>query len=108
VTERELQASTIELARLLGFRVAHFGVGLVRGQWRTPAQADAVGFPDLCIVGHGRVLFRELKCGRNRLTVEQGEWLEALEAAGCDVGIWREFDWHAGVIEAELRGEAAA
>lgn len=111
MTEAELERAVVELARWLGYRVAHFGVGLSRKGWRTPARADAAGWPDLVVVGNGRVLYRELKVGRNRLTVEQGEWLECLEAAGCDVGIWRELDWHSGGIEAELRGvhdEAAA
>lgn len=108
MTEAELQRATIELASWLGYRCAHFGIGLSRKGWRTPACADAAGWPDLVLVGNGRVLYRELKCGRNRVTVEQGEWLEALEAAGCDVGIWRELDWHAGCIEAELRGETEA
>ena len=108
MTEAELQCATIELARWLGYRCAHFGIGLSRKGWRTPAHGDAAGFPDLVLVGNGRVLYRELKVGRNRLTVEQGEWLEALEAAGCDVGVWRELDWNAGAIEAELRGEDEA
>lgn len=105
MTERELQRGVIQLARLLGWRTAHFGIGMTRDGWRTPAEGDAVGFPDLVIVGHGRVLFRELKCGKNRVTVAQGEWLEALEAAGCDVGVWHELDWRSGRVEAELRGE---
>ena len=54
------------------------------------------------------MLYRELKVGRNRLTVEQGEWLDALADCGCDVGVWHELDWHSGGIEAELRGEREA
>jgi hypothetical protein len=49
------------------------------------------------------VLYRELKVGRNRLSVEQGEWLDALAACGCDAGVWHELDWRSGHIEAELR-----
>ena len=79
MTEAELERAVIELAHWLGYRCAHFGVGLSRKGWRTPARADAVGWPDLVLVGRGCVLYRELKVGRNRLTVEQGEWLEALE-----------------------------
>ena len=78
MTEAELQRAVIELARLLGYRCAHFGIGLSRKGWRTPARADAAGFPDLVLVGRGRVLWRELKAGRNRLTVEQADWLDAL------------------------------
>jgi hypothetical protein len=108
VTEAELQRATIELARLLGYRAAHFRASLTAKGWRTAVEGDGAGFPDLVIAGHGRVLYRELKCGRNRLTVEQGEWLEALEDAGCDVGVWHEIDWRSGQIEAELRGAEAA
>lgn len=103
MTEAELERGVVELARLLGYRVAHFGIGLSQKGWRTPARADAAGFPDLVIVGNGRVLYRELKVGKNRLTVEQGEWLEALAECGCDAGVWHELDWRSGRIEVELR-----
>ena len=41
MTEAELQRAVLALARLLGYRVAHFGIGLSRKGWRTPARADA-------------------------------------------------------------------
>jgi hypothetical protein len=53
------------------------------------------------------VLYRELKCGKNRITPAQAEWLEALEDCGCDAGVWHEIDWRSGRIEGELRGEQA-
>jgi hypothetical protein len=108
VKEAELQSAVVSCARLLGYRVAHFGIGLSRKGWRTPAHADAAGFPDLVLVGRGRVLYRELKVGRNRLPVEQGGWLDALADCGQDVGVWREIDWHSGLVESELRGEELA
>jgi hypothetical protein len=46
------------------------------------------GFPDLVIVVHGRVLFRELKMDGNKPTAEQRRWLLALAQAGQDAAVW--------------------
>lgn len=43
--ERQWQAQVIELARILGWRVAHFRPALTKHGWRTPVQADGAGFP---------------------------------------------------------------
>ena len=56
VTEQELERGVIQLAQLLGYRVAHFGVGLSRKAWRTPVPSARAGWPDLVIVGNGRAL----------------------------------------------------
>lgn len=103
MTEAQLQAAVLELARLLGWRVAHFRPARTVTGWRTPVAADGAGFPDLCLVRE-RVLFRELKAERGAPSSEQLAWLDALTAAGADAGIWRPSDWTAGLIEAELRG----
>lgn len=101
--ERELQDAVAQVARILGYRVCHFGIGFSKKGYRTPARYDGAGFCDLTIVGNGRVLFRELKAGRNVLSPEQAEWIRALEQAGADVGVWTDADWRSGLIEAELR-----
>lgn len=105
--EKALQTAAIDAARILGYRVAHFrSVPVKRGPrvvWETPVQADGRGFPDLVVVGHGRVLWRELKVGRNTLSDEQAAWLEALRAAGQDAGVWTDRDWLDGLIEVDLR-----
>lgn len=106
ISERELQKAIVDTCKLLGYRVQH-----ARGAWsskgfRTPIQGHA-GFPDLVICGHGRLLVRELKVGRNVLSEEQAAWIRALEAAGVDVGVWTEHDWTEGRIAAELRQGAS-
>jgi len=101
--ERELQQGIVDVARILGYRVAHFRAAQTAHGWRTPVGADGMGFPDLCIVGNGRILFRELKVGRNVLSSEQAAWLEALRMAGVDAGVWTEHEWASGEIEAELK-----
>jgi len=103
MTERDLQAWVIVLARLLGWRVAHFRPARTAHGWRTPVAGDGAGFPDLVLVGHGRVLFRELKAGRGRLRPEQEAWLSALRSSGADAEVWTEADWIRGAVEADLR-----
>lgn len=95
----------MEVARLLGWRTAHFRPALTKRGWRTPVQGDGRGFPDLVLV-RDRILYRELKCGHNRVTLEQEDWLSDLDVAGADVGVWTDLDWHSGLIEEELRLEA--
>lgn len=101
--EAELQNAVIELAQLLGWRVAHFRPALnARGEWRTPVQADGKGWPDLVLV-RDRVLYRELKSARGTLSVEQQDWAKSLRKAGADYDIWRPNEWVSGKIEQELR-----
>lgn len=51
------------------------------------------GWPDV-VLAHptGRVIIRELKTMRGRVSPRQREWLQALERAGLDVGVWRPCD----------------
>lgn len=92
-TERDYQEQLITLAHILGWRVAHFRPAMTRAGWRTPVQADGVGFPDLILVRGARAVAVEVKSARGRLSVEQGEWLTALEAAGIETHVWYPDDW---------------
>lgn len=92
--ERQFQQQVIELAQLLGYRVAHFRPALRQsGRWATPVAANGAGFPDLVLVGRGRVIFVELKSERGRLTPAQSEWRDALIAAHAEWYCWRPSDW---------------
>lgn len=57
------------------------------------SQRSNRGWPDV-VLAHpsGRVIVRELKTMRGKLTPDQRKWLEALERAGWDVGVWRPCD----------------
>jgi VRR-NUC domain len=81
VSEQEWQTQVVRLARLLGWR--HFHPFNSR---RSPS-----GFPDLCLV-RDRVVFAELKTERGKPSAEQAHWIEALEAAGAEVYVWRPSD----------------
>jgi len=100
--ERDLQKGVLDVARILGYLVHAERAAWSQKGYRTPIQGNA-GFPDLVICGHGRFLVRELKVGKNVLTAEQAEWIEALRAAGVDAGVWSDADWESGLIEAELK-----
>lgn len=107
--EGAFQQAVYNLARAEGWRVAHFRP--VRVQRRdgstyneTPIGLDARGWPDLVLVRGSQVLVRELKAEAGRLESDQFAWLEALGAAGLDVGVWRPSDWFA--IEEVLRARS--
>lgn len=91
-TEADFQASVVDAARLLGWRVHHQRPARTATGWRTAVTGD-VGFPDLVLVRGGRLVVAELKSARGWVTVEQQAWLADLEAAGVEVHVWRPGDW---------------
>ncbi len=107
ISEKALQDSVIEAAHVYGYRVAHFrSVPVKRGTrvvWETPVQADGKGFPDLVLVGNGKLIWIELKAATGRLSEEQKQWQEALEASGQEVHVFRPEDWLSGRIDEVLR-----
>lgn len=67
------------------------------------------GWPDLVIVGDNGVLFRELKSKVGRVSKEQRMWMQAMELAGLDVGVWRPEDWPARICsEIDALGRCSA
>jgi hypothetical protein len=59
------------------------------------------GFPDWCLVGR-RVMFRELKTAKGKLTAPQQTWLMQLKAAHADAAVWRPEQLLDGTIAREL------
>lgn len=53
---------------------------------------DPPGFPDLVIVGHGRVIFAELKDIAGKIEPGQQYWLDRLVEAHQRVYVWRPGD----------------
>lgn len=97
VREDQWQRTVIETARAMSWRVVHFrGVKVQTNdgtRHMTPVAADAKGWPDLVLVRE-RVVFAELKSDVGTVRPEQRAWLDALEAAGQEVYVWkpRDFD----------------
>ena len=103
MTEQELLDCVVELSHVLGFKVAHFRAARTANGWRTPVAADGAGWPDLTIVGRGRVIFAELKAERGRTSDEQKDWLAWLCDAGATATVWRPSDWLDGTIQKILQ-----
>lgn len=102
VKEADLQRQVLQLARICGWRTAHFRPAQnQRGKWRTAVSGDGAGFPDLVLTRDDHLLFVELKQDGRYPTATQRAWHDALRAAGADVRIWRPADWPD--IEATLK-----
>lgn len=92
ISEATFTQQVIQLARVLGWRVAHFRPAMTKGgRWVTPMSGD-VGFPDLVLIKPGRIIFAELKAEKGRLTPAQEKWLETAKAAGIQACLWRPRD----------------
>lgn len=100
MTEAEFTRQVLELAKLRGWKSAHFRPAQTKRGWRTAVQGDGKGFPDLVLVRQREpkgVLVAELKVVKGVLRPEQTAWLIAFEAAGVPAFIWTPRDW--GEIE---------
>lgn len=99
MNEKQFQEAVLQTAKLFGWKVAHFRAARTAKGWATPVAADGKGWPDLVLVGNGRVLFRELKTDKGVLTQEQQEWGEWLTANRQDWAVWRPKMWTALVAD---------
>lgn len=107
MTENDLLAAVLDLAKVLGWKVAHFRPAMTAKGWRTPVSADGGGFPDLVMAGpiraNGdpcRVLFVELKAGRGKMSEAQWSWKFRLMP---NSHVWTPKEWNDGTILAELK-----
>jgi hypothetical protein len=90
VTEADWQSQIIDLARLFGWRVAHFRPAMTKHGWRTAVSADGVGFPDLLLVRDNRLVVAELKAETGRLAADQEAWLRAFALVDdVETHVWR-------------------
>lgn len=98
MTERELQAAVIDLAKLGGWLYMHI---------TDSRKSAAVGFPDLVLVHKttGRAIYAELKSAKGRLRPEQQEWICALTRGAHEAYTWRPEHLQSGAIQAVLLGE---
>ena len=95
LSERDFQDQVIAMAIMYGWKAYHVRPGMTRnGRWMTHVQGHA-GFPDVVLVHRDRgTIFAELKTEKGRLDPAQRDWLEALNAAGNEVYVWRPKDIH--------------
>lgn len=98
---RDLQRAIINLARTLGWRVAHTPPIRTERGWRTAVAADGKGFPDLLLV-RDRVIAVEVKGTGDRMRPGQEEWLTAFRLAGCAAYVWTPVEWADGTVASTL------
>lgn len=94
LTEKQFMQQVILLAHHCGWRVYH----------THNSKRSVAGFPDLVLLHtkRQRVLYAELKVGKNLTTPDQAAWLDDLHAAGEYAKVWRPEDW--SEIERVLAG----
>ncbi len=94
ISERDFERQVLELAKLTGWRAAHFRPAKTSKGWRTPVSGDGAGFPDLVLCRGPCLVFAELKSEDGKLRPEQREWLEALSRCrGVEARLWRPSDF---------------
>jgi len=104
MSENELLAAVLDLARVYGWRTFHARPAMTAKGYRTAVSGDGKGFPDLLMSRPGYPLLAvELKSDKGRLTQEQTDWLLSL-AYKADTHVWRPADWHSGEILRALSG----
>ena len=81
MTEKAFQSDVMRVAKMLGWLCYH----------TFDSRRSASGFPDLVLVRE-RVLFRELKVGKHKLSQSQELWRDSIMDAGGDWAEWRETD----------------
>src|SRR5712691_11724692 len=92
--EQSFQAVVVEVARLAGWRVAHFRAARTEAGWKTPVTADGAGWPDLVLVRPPRLVFAELKSDTGKVRPQQTEWLDVLRLLPqAETFLWRPCDW---------------
>lgn len=98
MSEKDFQAGVLKLAQFHGFSLRYHVFD---------SRRSAPGFPDLVLVNTriGRILWRELKTNKGRVSPDQQAWLDGLTACGMDASVWRPNDLDSGWILAELRGQ---
>lgn len=81
-----------QVAEAIGYLTFH-----VYDSRRCPA-----GFPDLWILGFGKLVVLEIKAGKNTTTEAQDKWLTELRAAGVDARVYHVTEWRGRNLVDEL------
>jgi hypothetical protein len=79
LTEQQFTNQLLEWAKVYGWRRFHVRNSGSNGM--TTVQGDR-GFPDLVLVRPPRLIFAELKVGKNKPTDEQDQWIAVLQDVG--------------------------
>jgi len=83
LTEKIFMQTVLDVCRIHGYAAFH-----TYDSRRTQA-----GFPDLEIIGHGRIFHRELKLDHGHTTPEQDACIDLINRNGGDAKVWRPAMW---------------
>lgn len=84
-TEKSFMGAVTRFAQLHGWLVFHV----------YDSRRCVPGYPDLTLAKGERLIFAELKVGKNKVTAEQAQWIIALTKTGAEVYEWRPELWEA-------------
>lgn len=102
ISESEWLDQVTQVAAIYGWEWVHFRPARTAHGWRTPVSGTlGAGWPDLVLVRPGRVVFAELKTGRNKPSAEQERVLAVLRSAAglTDAGVVRVRTWYPGDLD---------
>lgn len=91
--EDDMKDQIIEVSKTLGYLVFH----------DNDPKRNVAGFPDLWILGFGKLLVLELKTDTGTVTREQQKWIAQLKIAGIDVRVYRCAQWRTRDLAKELQ-----
>ena len=89
INEKLFQSRVVDASKVFGWLCYH----------TYDSRRSEPGFPDLVLVRDNKVLFRELKTDKGRLTSAQKLWGDNLTEAGADYAVWRPKDMDEIAIE---------
>lgn len=94
MTEKELQAAVIEIARLRGWKHYH----------PFDSRRSVPGWPDLFMIHPrtGEIVVAELKATKGRVSHAQQDWIDTFAVAGVVVHVWRPSDLTNGHVTRAL------
>lgn len=96
ISEKEFQRTVIEYAHALKYKVYHqvdMGHRDPESAVQRYSRRIGPGYPDLTIVGRGKILFVELKSEKGKRTSDQELWANEITKAGGEYHLWRPSDW---------------
>ncbi|MPZ14310.1 MAG: hypothetical protein GEU73_07775 [Chloroflexi bacterium] len=97
MTETDFLRAVVTEAHRNGWRLHHQRPCRTKDGWASAIIGDK-GFPDMCLVRGGKVMFWELKSEKGRVSEDQQRWIDQL---GSVAMVLRPSDWP--YIEKALR-----
>lgn len=91
--EADWQHQLTDAAEALGWSWVHFRPARTARGWVTPVEGPlGAGWPDLVLIGHGRVVLVEVKRELAKTSPGQDWVQDLLRENGCEVYTWRPSD----------------